>query len=191
MSRAASTIHSSTWDNVRPTGTDSFPGARWHEPSFAWPLGESTRQGATSGGIGRPARADLRDEIEVSEFVDEPVEVSPTATKQARFVALQKWEGRVTECLDDGFRAVLTDITTAGIEERVEFDLDEVSRDDLPLIVPGAVFYWSVGYRDEPTGERSRSSIIKFRRLPGWSVRDLERITDRVTGMKKRLGLLT
>jgi hypothetical protein len=98
-----------------------------------------------------------------------PVRVPSPSRPQARFEALQKWEGRVLDVTDSTFTAIVVDGMVSGVEEEVEFDLDEVTPGDLDLVVPGAVFYWSIGYRAEPSGERSRSSVLVFRRLPVWS----------------------
>jgi hypothetical protein len=78
------------------------------------------------------------------------------------------------------FWARLYDRTTDARDEEAEFFLDDVSVDDLPLLAPGAVFYWSVGYFDSPTRERSRQSLLRFRRLPAWSRKDIARLQARV-----------
>lgn len=94
---------------------------------------------------------------------------------QSRFIPLQKWEGTVVEVLDEGFFARLVDLTSGGVDEEAEFPLEEVSDADRPLIAPGAVFYWNIGYFDSLSGQRTRSSVIRFRRLPVWRVEELER----------------
>lgn len=79
---------------------------------------------------------------------------------------LEKWEGLVTEVDKDSFVAeVKKNLYAIGPRERVEFDLIEVSDADLGLLVIGARFYWTVGYRDE-VGQRSRFSALRFQRLP-------------------------
>lgn len=87
------------------------------------------------------------------------------------------------------FGAVVVALRGLPTEELVEFDLDEITPDDIQMVVPGAVFYWSIGYREERSGERSRSSIIRFRRLPAWSPGDIERNDHRVAELKTKLGL--
>lgn len=118
--------------------------------------------------------------------VREPVR-RPNIRVQARFDSLQRWEGRVAEVTKSSFTAITVDLA-AAIEEEVEFGLDEVSRDDLDLVEPGAVFYWSIGYRTEPSGERSRCSVLVFRRLPAWSSRDITLAVQRAKSLKNRLG---
>jgi hypothetical protein len=44
------------------------------------------------------------------------------------------------------------------------------------LMASGAVFYWSVGYRETLWGQRERVSAIRFRRLPAWTTSDLDEV---------------
>lgn len=118
-----------------------------------------------------------------------PVSIPGPSLPQAEFDALQKWEGHVVSVSECEFTATLVDLTQSGVEEEVVLDLSELSEDDLPLVAPGAVFYWSVGYRVEQSGERSRSSVIWFRRLPAWTESDIERATIRASELKAKLGL--
>lgn len=99
----------------------------------------------------------------------------PTRERLSRFKSLQKWEGVVTDVLEDSFTARVHDLTRRGLEEEAEFFKDEISQDDLGLIQPGAVFYWNIGYYDSKSGQRTRQSLIRFRRLPGLSKSQLNR----------------
>lgn len=89
-----------------------------------------------------------------------------------RFLALQEWEGVVIETQEEVFVARLTDQRGAEGDDEAEIWLDEVAAEDRDLVVPGAIFYWSIGYLDRPSG-RQRVSQIRFRRLPAWSQREL------------------
>ena len=93
---------------------------------------------------------------------------------RTRFEVLQKWEGIVLDVLDDSFTARLIDLTLQGFDEEAEFALEEIDEGDKPLLKPGAIFYWNIGYSDSPSG-RARVSIIRFRRLPIWRSEELER----------------
>lgn len=96
------------------------------------------------------------------------------------FLALQRWEGVVIECREETFLARLTDLTAEGTgEEEVELLLDDVPDEDRSLIGPGAVFYWAIGYRYEASGQSSRVSTLRFRRLPVWSASELEAAHER------------
>jgi hypothetical protein len=112
----------------------------------------------------------------------------PSATKAAtrskttvqsleRFSVIQKWEGKVLEVEDDMFLAELT--TIKGEEDQLvaEIYLEEVDESDLPLLEPGAIFYWSIGYYKRPSGT-IRASLIRFRRLPPWNQRQLQKARE-------------
>lgn len=83
-----------------------------------------------------------------------------------RFVALVKWIGRVQRVEADTFVAIVEDQTAPGPSEEVEFERSEITPADESLLRPGAVFYWTIGYRDRLGGPRRRESVIQFRRLP-------------------------
>lgn len=90
-----------------------------------------------------------------------------------RFLELQKWEGIVLQISKDSMVARLIDLSEKESEGEVEFALDEIHSDDLPLVKPGAIFYWTIGYLDKG-GQRIRASIIRFRRLPRWRTEELD-----------------
>ena len=101
------------------------------------------------------------------------------------FRAMQKWEGHVIEVRQDSFTAILSPIMGEGPDQEAEILIEDVSLDDHPLIKPGAVFYWSIGYKDEP--QRTRVSLIRFRRLPVWNQRDLDAARHEASILKARL----
>jgi hypothetical protein len=109
----------------------------------------------------------------------------PRPTRE-RFNAMQKWEGFVIEVKDDTFFARLTPIIGEGPDQEAEIYLSEVEPEDQPLIEPGAVFYWSIGYLDRPSG-RLRASVIRFRRLPIWTERELEAARAEAVKLKSLL----
>lgn len=108
-------------------------------------------------------------------------------SRQSRFIPLQKWEGTVVEVLDEGFFARLVDLTSAGVDEEAEFPLEEISTADRSLIAPGAVFYWNIGYFDSLSGQRTRASVIRFRRLPVWRAEELERAKQKTQSIRDEL----
>lgn len=109
----------------------------------------------------------------VADRIEAPV-VRRTPKRREHVVVHQQWEGYVESVADSGFQALLVDITGgADTEERTEIDFDEVSEFDRPLIEPGAVFYWSLGYRVRTSGQREGMSVIRFRRLPTWTDEEL------------------
>jgi len=95
----------------------------------------------------------------------------PRAVKEY-FKALQKWKGVVVEVRQDTFLAQLVSIDENSSQE-AEIYIEEVGQEDRTLIESGAVFYWTIGYLNKPSGTLG-ASIIRFRRLPTWTKRELE-----------------
>ena len=105
--------------------------------------------------------------LKLPEF--KPVEPRP------RLIALQEWEGYVTDVHKGGFTAHLVDTTRAEgtAPEVAEFLISDVADDDLDLLRLGAIFRWSIGHiRDQGT-TKIRASQIVFRQLPKWREQDL------------------
>ena len=93
-----------------------------------------------------------------------------------RVTVLQGWVGRVSEVRAKDFVAILTDATKlANPPERVELDVSEISDSDIALLADGAIFYWSIGYRDTPGGQRERISTLRLARQPKIGQAELRR----------------
>ncbi len=103
-------------------------------------------------------------------------------------ISLQKWEGIVAEVKKNAFVAKLYDRTVENPEEEGEFSIDEVSEDDRVLLKPGAFFYWSIGYLTTGTGQRIRTSVIKFRRIPEWTEGELKAAEKKATELRRLIG---
>ena len=114
--------------------------------------------------------------------------IRPTAYLRERFVSLHKWEGVVTRVTDESFFAKLVSISSDDPDEEAEFAISEISAGDLPLLRVGAVFYWNIGYHDAAGGQRTRGSIIRFRRLPTWTKREIENARRRAAEIRDYLG---
>jgi len=114
--------------------------------------------------------------------------IQQNITKQNNFVSLQKWEGYVLNVEEDVFNVRLVDLTNNGTDEEAILHLEDVSEDDKDLVIPGAVFYWNIGYMDTVSGQRCRSSIIKFRRLPQWSSAEMSIISEKVKIIKEKIN---
>ena len=97
----------------------------------------------------------------------------PFAGPREHFDIKGKWQGHVVSVDEETFTAIIKDDLEQSPEEQVEIYLEEISPDDRPLVVPGAHFYWAIGYRDVIGGPRMRASLIKMQRLPGWTADDL------------------
>lgn len=113
--------------------------------------------------------------------------IKKSLTPESRFISLQKWEGVVTEIGNEFFFARLYDLTNKGNDEEAEFALEEISEDERDLFVPGAVFYWNIGYHDSYTGQRIRASIIRFRRLPAWGKKEIEASANEADALTKSI----
>lgn len=107
-----------------------------------------------------------------------------------RFELLQQWEGTIESITGDTVTASLRDLTDrAQPEEIVDLPLEEFSPNDADLVAPGAVFYWSIGYRVTPTGTKERVSRVRMRRVPPPTRRQLERIAQDAAELASRFGL--
>ena len=117
--------------------------------------------------------------------------VGAAAKPSGLFIASGKWEGVVESIDSDGgtFEARLTDILGTEEELVMTFDVADVSPEDEGLLLHGAVFYWNVGYYDRTSGQRTRVSELKFRRLPVRRERDLARARERAKATLLELGL--
>jgi hypothetical protein len=94
-----------------------------------------------------------------------------------RQIVLHHWECTVVSVGEASFTATLRSLRDpSDTEKEAEIPTDEITPDDLELLQRGAVFYWTIGYDVSPGGTRRRSSQVKFRRLPAWTKKDIERV---------------
>lgn len=117
-----------------------------------------------------------KETINFIEQINNPIPTYPIIKKdrQDSFISIQKWEGTVLKRIKESFLARLIDLTNDGPDEEVELPIAEVSEEDLNLIEQGAIFYWNIGYLDKKSGQRTRASVIRFRRLPMWTQKEIE-----------------
>lgn len=115
-------------------------------------------------------------------------EIFKAKSHQNIFISLQKWEGIVLDVMDHAFLARLIDLTQKGTDEEAEFSFDEISEEDKPLIRSGAIFYWNIGYHTSYSGQRTRTSLIRFRRLPAWTQREIDAAKREAERIGKALG---
>lgn len=108
-----------------------------------------------------------------------------------RFAVLQKWEGTVLSIADnEEVVAVVRDLTDrSSPDEEATFSIEEFAPSDRSLMVPGAIFYWNIGYRTTDSGQRERVSVFRFRRLPGWTRSEIEAVRRKAQSLKELLGL--
>lgn len=104
---------------------------------------------------------------------------------QRSFKLLQEWFGTVADVNTKTFTAVISDRTNSdNSKEFVELDLSEVPEDDIKILRPGSLFYWSVGYEDSPGIPRQRVSRIRLQRLPGLTVREILKAEQKAQAFK-------
>jgi hypothetical protein len=92
---------------------------------------------------------------------------------------IQNWQGIVIDINNKSFKSKLIDLTSGGTYEIGEFDFDDVSPDDLPLLSIGSIFYWSVGHYME-NGQSVKRSDIRFQRLITLNEDDIEIVKSKI-----------
>lgn len=75
------------------------------------------------------------------------------------------WQGYIDKISDDNktFSAVLNELGCNSSKEVAEFDIEDVSSDDISLVRIGAIFFYSIGYRSY-RGQKTKQGILKFKR---------------------------
>ncbi|MEX2621693.1 MAG: hypothetical protein WD250_15870 [Egibacteraceae bacterium] len=111
-----------------------------------------------------------------------------SAVPGPRAVVLQRWEGTVEEVTETTFAGVLQARSDDAPDEWVELHLDDVAEDERSLVVPGAVFTWSIGYQDSEAG-RTRESTIRIRRRPGFTEAEIAAALDRASRRRRAWGI--
>ena len=89
------------------------------------------------------------------------------------FAVEQRWQGYVVNVEDNVFHAALYD-TQSGEVESVELEKDEVNVLMRPLIKPGAILFFDIGYQIDPGGQKRRQSIVSLPMMPSVSNRVVE-----------------
>lgn len=117
----------------------------------------------------------------LSQRIVAPVIPLPRRIERAHLRAIQSWEGVVDTIEHDSFVAQLHDRQRRGRPEEAGFPFSDVADGDLGLVVEGAVFYWTIGYLIAAGGQRTRTSTIRFRRLPVWTEQELSDAEARAT----------
>ncbi len=112
----------------------------------------------------------------------------PVSRQKDVFISLQEWEGTVEEVKEGSFVAKLIDLTNDTPDEIAEIPLEEVSEDDYPLIKTGAIFYWNIGYLNKTSGQRERTTFIRFRRLPLWQKGEIDTARKKAEKLHELFG---
>jgi hypothetical protein len=124
------------------------------------------------------AQAAPRDQVMKSPDVLVRLVSDEQPTQKVRI--LQRWIGRIERIESESFVAVINDLTKPQYPpEEVELDRGEIPPGDVDLLIPGAAFYWTIGYVDSPGGQRQRVSAFRFVRQPRLSQTEMNRIMER------------
>ena len=114
---------------------------------------------------------------------------SPVEAPHEAIISLQEWEGVVLQVNEETFLARVVDQTGEHPEEEIELPKDDLSPFEIDLLEKGAIFYWTIGYRQRlPRGQRERISRIRLRRLPAWSRAELAAARSRAEALRRDLG---
>lgn len=106
------------------------------------------------------------------------------------FILEQQFEGVViaVDHSSRSFIARLIDRTNHRPDEEAEIEFDEISPDDHPLIVPGALFTWDIGREQDSSRQIRRISEIRFRRIFRFSQAATERADNYAVDMLELLN---
>jgi hypothetical protein len=126
-----------------------------HQP----PRSGNSAEGATVG----PQRVELPESPAVI--------VRPSFFGKRALQPLFEWEGVVEHIDGDGFRSRIVPLqygeANSNAVEITEFSYDDLSTEsDRSLVIPGAVFYWTIGRSRNAAGTITNQSLVRFRRLP-------------------------
>lgn len=102
---------------------------------------------------------------------------------------IQIWEGVVTY-VDDVSKVMtvkLTDRQGLVPEHTADVGLDWVVEQDLDLVRPGAVFYWTI-YKETKKSTIKHSQEIRFRRLPDWTEKQISSIKENGLALMKKFS---
>ncbi len=185
----------SIWDavaNLEKIGTSSF----------------STPAGTTVFSLTRPEILDkaqmpsnqgrfprIRQSLALAELPSKRVVTSVTWAPSAsldpeRFQILGAFDGTIVEVRDDYFIARLVNKQDPNdVQEEAEFPFAEIPNADQSLVAKGAMFYWYMGMVKKPHGQQSKSSLIRFRRLPAWDESDIQGANTRAEFLRAVLPL--
>ncbi len=99
----------------------------------------------------------------------------------------QLWKGIINEIFEDSFSAKLYDQNQNDTYEIGDFEIRDVSPEDMSYLKIGGVFYWSVGHFME-NGQSLKKSEIRFQRLITLSEEDIFSAVDESSDLFNHLN---
>lgn len=118
------------------------------------------------------------EEIEKANFDLNHITVARNQFKKGYTKQSQKWIGHVVEIQDDHFIAKLEDLSAGGTNELAEFDMVEISNDDIELFGLGAIFYWSVSFVFDK-GQIEKKELLRFQRVSPLTLEECDSFADK------------
>lgn len=97
---------------------------------------------------------------------------------------LQVFDGTVLAVLTDCIRVRLEDLTSDNPDEIADLYWTAIPKEDMAMVMPGAMFRWEIGKTVEDNVETCFSEI-KFMRLPPWTKKELVRAQKKARKMWK------
>jgi len=90
---------------------------------------------------------------------------------------MQIWEGTVISIDESKQYMSVKLIDRAGLipAHTADVDLEWVAQQDVDLVKPGAIFYWTI-YKETKRGTVKNSEELQFRRLPYWTKKQVEQL---------------
>jgi hypothetical protein len=124
---------------------------------------------------------------------DQPRHLRGTYFGKRSLEPLSHWEGVVEAVKGDIFQARLVPLVEGrpdpGRVEFTDFSTDDLADEsDRSLVVPNAVFYWTIGRARNSAGTVTNVSLVRFRRLPPPTRYLLERAEREAKELLNTLG---
>jgi hypothetical protein len=92
----------------------------------------------------------------------------------------QTFSGTVLDIREQEFDARIEDKTNPeNPDEIVTLSIEDIEPHELPMLKPGAMFSWYIGYHEGQKVPRRRISAIKFVRLPKWTNKEINIAKER------------
>ena len=168
--------------STRPIGVEgsNAAGVPWQREEITWSFGANPTGVVgwphVSRDVGAPEGSGNRSSTSTSG----PQRVAPPETPtmipertgygKRALQPLYEWEGVVERVEKNEFKCRLFPLihgrTDPGKVELTDFSFDDLAAEsDQPLVVPGAIFYWTVGRARNAAGTVTNLSLLRFRRL--------------------------
>jgi hypothetical protein len=168
--------------STQPIGVEgaSDPRIPWQRDEITWSFGAGATRIVGWPDLSRATGAPQDSGNRTSSLTSGPQSIEPPETPtmiperagygKRALQPLYEWEGVVERVEKDGFRCRMVPLIHGGADrgkvELTDFSFDDLAADsDQSLVVPGAIFYWTVGRARNAAGTVTNLSLLRFRRL--------------------------